>query len=140
MWGGENHLGVDCSGLLRTAMVEAHALEAVRTFNPALLRQAIWLWWNDASANEIGKGYSGLTKTIGPVMRLADAAVHMAPGDFAVTADGVHVLAYLGNKEWIEADPFVKRVIRSGRRIIRRGGMRRWRAGRWTELAPGDPE
>jgi hypothetical protein len=34
------------------------------------------------------------------------------PGDVAVTADGVHVLAYLGEQTWIEADPAAGRVIR----------------------------
>src|SRR5438876_10081891 len=34
------------------------------------------------------------------------------PGDVAVTVSGVHTMAYLGDKTWIEADPGVKRVIR----------------------------
>jgi hypothetical protein len=34
------------------------------------------------------------------------------PGDFAVTVGGVHTLAYLGDKTWIEADPNVKRVVK----------------------------
>ncbi len=30
----------------------------------------------------------------------------------AVTEDGVHILAYLGDKVWIEADPIYKKVIK----------------------------
>ena len=33
------------------------------------------------------------------------------PGDIAVTASGVHVLACLGASEWIEADPNLKKVL-----------------------------
>ena len=32
-------------------------------------------------------------------------------GDLAVTADGVHVLAYLGDRTWIEADPTAHEVV-----------------------------
>ncbi len=37
----------------------------------------------------------------------------LAPGDIAVTPDGVHVLAYLGDGEWMEADPGLGKVIRA---------------------------
>ena len=33
------------------------------------------------------------------------------PGDLAVTASGVHIMAYLGSNTWIEADPGAGRVI-----------------------------
>ena len=36
----------------------------------------------------------------------------LIPGDLAVTEDGVHVLAYLGGSEWIEADPQLNGVVR----------------------------
>jgi hypothetical protein len=35
----------------------------------------------------------------------------LLPGDLAVTRDGVHVMAYLGDQRWIEADPAEGRVI-----------------------------
>jgi hypothetical protein len=35
----------------------------------------------------------------------------LRPGDFAVTADGVHTLAFLGGDTWIEADPNRMKVI-----------------------------
>ena len=37
---------------------------------------------------------------------------NILPGDLAVNVSGVHTMAYLGDKTWIEADPGVKRVIR----------------------------
>jgi NlpC/P60 family len=111
VWGGETHLGVDCSGLLRAALVEAHVAEATRTANPGLLREAMRLWWHDASAREMMHGYRGNTLTISHQGTLAEAGAHMQPGDFAVTADGSHVLAYAGDGRWIEADPYVNRVI-----------------------------
>jgi hypothetical protein len=36
----------------------------------------------------------------------------LQPGDLAVTTDGVHILAYLGNTTWIEADPILGKVIK----------------------------
>ena len=35
----------------------------------------------------------------------------LRPGDLAVTEDGVHVMAFLGDQRWIEADPDAKRVL-----------------------------
>ena len=40
---------------------------------------------------------------------LATSAIEV--GDLAVSANGVHVLAYLGNQEWIQAEPGVLKVI-----------------------------
>ncbi len=34
----------------------------------------------------------------------------LQPGDLAVTEDGVHVLAYKGGDEWIQADPGIGHV------------------------------
>ena len=36
---------------------------------------------------------------------------NIKPGDLAVTANGIHIMAYLGNKTWIEADPYEHKVI-----------------------------
>lgn len=33
------------------------------------------------------------------------------PGDLAVTSNGIHIMAYLGDNRWIEADPGIRRVI-----------------------------
>jgi cell wall-associated NlpC family hydrolase len=111
VYGGENQRGVDCSGLVRAAMVRALVDRGLASLDSAMLRSAFTLWWRDTNAIQLGKGASGLTLPIrdgSPVtMR---AAQDVRPGDLAVTASGSHVLAYLGNQRWIEADPDVARV------------------------------
>ena len=112
VWGGENWRGVDCSGLLRSALVDAHFKESLRTFNPALARQGLWFWWHDASARELGDGYQGCTQSLSAPTPLKDLPpALLQPGDLAVTGDGSHVLAYLGNATWIEADPYSLKVL-----------------------------
>jgi len=112
VWGGENWRGVDCSGLLRSALVDAQFRQSFHTLNPALARQALWFWWHDASAHDLRNGYQGQTSQLGSPIPLKDVPPDLLlPGDFAVTADGSHVLAYFGNGRWIEADPYALRVI-----------------------------
>jgi hypothetical protein len=111
IYGGENHLGIDCSGLVRAAMFRALVDEAVCGVNPALLRAALTLWWRDTNALQLGKGGKGLTLSIGDGLPLPmRAAPNLRPGDLAVTTSGSHVLGYLGETRWIEADPDVARV------------------------------
>jgi len=106
VWGGENWLGVDCSGLIRRGAVEGLAWQGLATLNPHLLRLSVALWWRDLSASEMA---SGNVKTIRKVCEaptldaLKDKNLHM--GDFAVTRDGAHVMAYVGGHVWMEADP-----------------------------------
>ncbi len=115
VWGGENWFGVDCSGLLRAALVDAHFREAVRTLNPALARHGLWFWWHDESARDMCDGYLGLSLQLDGQKALKDVpAASLLPGDLAVTADGSHVLAYVGEGRWIEADPYTMRVIELG--------------------------
>ena len=108
IYGGENHRGIDCSGLVRAAMVRALVDEGIRSLNPGLIRAAFTLWWRDTNAIQLGKGGQGLTLPIGgglPVpMR---AARNLRRGDLAVTMSGSHVLGYLDADRWIEADPDV---------------------------------
>jgi hypothetical protein len=42
---------------------------------------------------------------------IAQPGRSVLPGDLAVTRSGVHIMAYLGNKRWIEADPAAGSVI-----------------------------
>jgi NlpC/P60 family len=111
VYGGENNRGIDCSGLVRAAMVRSLADESVLSANPALLRSALTLWWHDTNAIQLGKGANGLTLPKGDGAALPmRAARNLQPGDLAVTTTGSHVLAYLGDSRWIEADPDIMRV------------------------------
>ena len=50
VWGGENMLGMDCSGLPRKALRNALLKTAFTNGNGKYLRYAIKTWWLDASA------------------------------------------------------------------------------------------
>ena len=65
VYGGENHRGIDCSGLVRAAMVRALFDEGISSADSALLRAAFTLWWRDTNALQLGKGGRGLTLPIG---------------------------------------------------------------------------
>ncbi len=113
IWGGESHRGIDCSGLIRCGMIDAARDNGLSSLNPAMIRHSLSLWWRDCSAAELAQGYSGRTQMLKPAasLNLADYRI-LKPGDFAVTQDGVHTLAYIGDKTWIEADPGDGRVVR----------------------------
>lgn len=92
--------------------MDALFLEGIRTFNPGLVREAIWLWWHDATARTLGEG-TGPTAATGGAVNQINLLDHdtIQPGDLAVTESGVHVLAYLGDHTWIEADPALEKVV-----------------------------
>jgi len=112
LWGGEGKRGIDCSGLIRAGLIKANFEQGCYSLNPALVRFAISLWWHDCSAKALGEEYRGQTKhiTAGSSINDLDGS-HLQPGDMAVTKSGVHVLAFLGGEEWIEADPHFGKVI-----------------------------
>ena len=112
LWGGETHLGIDCSGLIREGLIEAETKEGIRTQNVVLLRKAASLWWNDASAKAMSEEYQGRTHKLTDSHSLNEADyAHLQPGDLAVTGGGQHILAYTGEKTWIEADPKAMKVV-----------------------------
>jgi hypothetical protein len=111
-WGGEGFIGIDCSGLVRKGLAWGHLVYGVRTLNGGPIRQSIFLWWHDSSAVALRDGYRGWTTELFRHENIAGADhSRLKPGDLAVTADGVHVMAYLGNRTWIEADPDAHKVI-----------------------------
>ena len=112
VWGGENKLGVDCSGLVRTALVKASFQQGIVTANPSLVRFSLSLWWHDSTAKALGEEYRNQTKHVLNAKSINELGQNkIIPGDIAVTDSGVHVLASLGNDEWIEADPYFEKVV-----------------------------
>ncbi len=106
VWGGESSLGIDCSGLPRKSLRDALLEQGWRNANGAAFRMWLSHWWHDTSAFAMSQGYRGFTRPLGikgQLWNLADSPIR--PGDLAVRGDGGHVVVYLGNREWIEADP-----------------------------------
>jgi len=111
--GGENFLGIDSSGLVRRGTIDGTLLYGLRTCNPLLVRKAVALWWRDRSVRELGAGAGKAARKVveeKSLLILNDKNLH--PGDFAITSNGLHALAYLGDHVWLEADPDEGKVIR----------------------------
>jgi hypothetical protein len=111
-WGGETSRGIDCSGLIRRGLIDALFRRGIRTFDSGLVRRAIGLWWHDCTASALGDQHRNLTVRVldTPSVNVLDHS-KILPGDLAVTRSGIHVMAYLGNNRWIEADPGAGSVI-----------------------------
>ena len=112
-WGGENRIGIDCSGLVRRGLYETYFMLGIKTCNPVLIRAGLSLWWHDCSARAFMNGCEGRSVPLftSPSINKMDSSA-LLPGDFAVTTDGIHMLAYLGSNVWIEADPGHRKVIK----------------------------
>lgn len=110
--GGESSRGIDCSGLIRRAYIDATLATAWRDASPAHLRRAINWWWRDTTAREFenkppvnGRRLAETAHLHGPL------PASLRPGDVAIVAAGAHVLLYLGDNRWIQADPSEHRVV-----------------------------
>jgi hypothetical protein len=112
IWGGETHVGVDCSGLARAALAEAMISEGIREGNPRLLGPLLWrFWWQDIGTRGMDAGAFGLTRHVAHANALSEGpSPALQPGDLAVTGH-THVLIYLGDNRWIEANPEDHRVV-----------------------------
>ncbi len=111
-WGGENRRGIDCSGLVRRALQDAYVVYGFRYRNSEAFRRAFSLWWHDMSAKALGNEGHGTTRRFGIIGTVNTLDhTHILPGDIAVTLDGVHCLVYLGERQWIQAEPILKQVM-----------------------------
>ncbi|MGC4044255.1 MAG: NlpC/P60 family protein [Armatimonas sp.] len=106
LWGGESRIGADCSGMLRRAMMDALVSEGLRRNDMSALRTAVALWWFDASAFAMSNEHQQRTIFQFEAENLNELHdSRLLPGDMAVVMDGKHILAYLGDNQWIDADP-----------------------------------
>lgn len=111
-WGGESFKGIDCSGLVRRGLVDSLFCRGIRSGDPGLVRYSLWLWWHDCTAGDLGQEYRKMTVHIldTPSINALDDS-KILPGDLAVSQDGAHVMEFLGEHTWIEADPSEGRVV-----------------------------
>ena len=105
VWGGENFLGIDCSGLPRKSMINALWKYGPFHFNGVAIQKALYFWWHDASALELIGGYSGNTIVYSDVFVINDGNLNALPGDMAITKGGIHVMVYLDKSQIIQAEP-----------------------------------
>lgn len=113
VWGGETKDGIDCSGLARVALWQAMFKSGLMQANPRLLGSMFWeFWFRDLSAKDLLHEKYGYTRVIGKADKLAGYDTsRLKIGDMAVAGDGVHVLIYMGDDRWTEANPDDQKVV-----------------------------
>ena len=93
-------------------------------------------WWFDASAEAIQSGYRSYAVKLANEGVIRDMSYDgLIPGDLAVTKNGVHMLAYLGDDMWIQADPGQMKVAtQDGRNEMNAWFKSKVTTHRWTVL------
>ncbi len=136
VWGGESKLGVDCSGLPRLALRQAHCRRFFSTGNPGHARAWLNSWWFDSSADALANDYRGFTWPVDVEGTLQDIDPKtINPGDLAITENGVHLLVFLGDGKWIQADPGPNKVLIQDPKVDSSGWFKmKSTIHRWREL------
>jgi hypothetical protein len=98
------------------------------------VRMSVEQWWFDTSARALGEGYRGFTNPLevsGSIVEMDYS--ELKAGDLAVTRGGLHTLAYVGEGNWIQADPGIGKVATLNGKMDKNGWfknrveMHRWR-------------
>lgn len=106
IWGGENKIGIDCSGLVREGFINANIKVGVKTLNPKLIRRAFFIWWYDCAADALGNSYRQMATLVLKAKSMDELDYNnIRLGDIIVAEKGFHTFVYIGNNTWIEANP-----------------------------------
>jgi len=87
-------------------MIDALISRGWQEANPSLWRSAAQIWWYDCAARNMKDGSDWRFQAefaTSNLNELEDSRLKL--GDLAVTKSGVHVLAFVGERTWIQADP-----------------------------------
>lgn len=111
VWGGESHLGIDCSGLPRAALRQATLRLFFENRDPALLRVFAFNWLIDVPAKGMlaGRG-NDVVASAKSILELPTEA--RVTGNLVATADGTHVMMVVDERHVIEADPAIGHVVK----------------------------
>jgi hypothetical protein len=70
------------------------------------------MWFFDSSALALRDGYGNNTQKLGELESIQSGTeMSLLPGDMAVTENGKHILVYVGNDHWLQADPSLGAVV-----------------------------
>ena len=119
-------------------MIDALNTCALRHLDASIFRASVDLWWHDTTAERLGECERDATLLISEAPSInAIERSQIEPGDMGVTGAGIHILAYLGGNEWIQAEPAVGEVIRNTVPSDSLWFDQKVKVIRWSSLAEG---